>query len=231
MNTKWKEKIYLFIKGWGFSILVAILLATTFKSALADWNDVPTGSMTPTILAGDRLLVNKLAYDLKIPYTTVHLATWANPRRGDIVVFYSPANGTRLVKRVVGMPGDVIAMYRNRLTINGKVLDYTPLALDPNTTAEIDRPASHLFLNERLPGSAHVVMLSPERPSLNSFEPVTIPEGKYFMMGDNRDNSADSRYFGLVDRHLILGQATRVVISREGSFLHPRWDRFFQKLT
>ena len=231
MNDKWKQKIYLFLKGWGLSILVAVLLATSFKSALADWNDVPTGSMIPTILAGDRLLVNKLAYDLKIPYTTLHLAAWADPARGDIVVFYSPQSGTRLVKRVVGLPGDLIAMRNNRLMINGRWLDYTPFGLDENTAEEIDHPVPHLFFNENLPGSEHVVMLSPELPSLDSFGPVTIPEGKYFMMGDNRDNSADSRYFGLVDRRLILGRATRVVISREGSFLHPRWDRFFQELS
>ena len=231
MNDKWKKNLYLFCKGWGLSILVAVLLATSFKSALADWNDVPTGSMTPTILAGDRLLVNKLAYDLKIPYTTLHLAAWADPRRGDIVVFYSPENGIRLVKRVVGLPGDVIAMDQNRLSINGHVLNYAPTALDRSAEDEINQTARHLFFMENLPGREHVVMLSPQRPSLNSFGPVTIPQGKYFMMGDNRDNSADSRYFGLVDRHLILGRATMVVISRDGSFLHPRWDRFFSELS
>ena len=103
------------------------MIATSFKSAIADWNIVPTGSMKPTILEGDRIFVNKLAYDLKIPYTTLHIATWGAPQRGDIVVFYSPVDGTRLVKRVVGIPGDSIAMRNNQLTINGEDIRYEPL--------------------------------------------------------------------------------------------------------
>ena len=106
-------------KGWGCSVLIALLLATSFKSAIADWNVVPTGSMQPSILEGDRIFVNKLAFDLKVPYTTWHIAEWGSPVRGDIVVFYSPVDGQRLVKRVVGLPGDTIAMRNNRLVING----------------------------------------------------------------------------------------------------------------
>ncbi|MFQ5454803.1 MAG: signal peptidase I, partial [Nitrospirota bacterium] len=88
----------------------------------------------------------------------------------------------------------------------------------------------HLFLSESIKGKKHQVMLTPSIISLNSFKPITIPDGKYFMMGDNRDNSKDSRFFGPVDRKLIVGQATNVVISRDESFLSPRWKRFFQKL-
>ena len=120
MKYNWKTNANKFLKGWVFSIFVALLIATSFKSAIADWNIVPTGSMIPTILEGDRIFVNKLAYDLKIPYTTVHIAKWGAPQRGDIVVFYSPADGKRLVKRVVGLPGDSIAMQNNRLIIKDK---------------------------------------------------------------------------------------------------------------
>src|SRR6266571_4011946 len=88
----------------GFAVFIVLMVI--FRSALADWNVVPTGSMKPTILEGDRVLVNKLAYDLKVPFTTWHIAQWDNPRRGDIVVFYSLKDGTRLVKRVIGLPGD-----------------------------------------------------------------------------------------------------------------------------
>lgn len=82
-------------------LLILALVLFSVRSSLADWNDVPSGSMKPTILEGDRVFVNKLAYDLKVPFTTWHLAEWANPKRGDIVVFFSPRDGTRLVKRVV----------------------------------------------------------------------------------------------------------------------------------
>ncbi len=89
---------------WVKPILVVIVVCSTFRSAVADWNDVPTGSMNPTILEGDRIVVNKLAYDLKIPFTTWHIAEWSDPKNGEIVVCYSPKDGTRLVKRVIGVP-------------------------------------------------------------------------------------------------------------------------------
>ncbi len=231
MLTGWKAKMQSWWRGWGYSIIVALFIATSFKSAIADWNDVPTGSMTPTILAGDRIFVNKLAYDLKIPYTTVHLAQWGNPERGDIVVFYSPQNGQRLVKRVVGLPGDTLAMDRNALTINGERLTYAWLESQALAYLDDKLVKNHLFASEDLSGRKHPVMLTPKQPSQNSFAPVCIPDGHYFMMGDNRDNSADSRFFGLVDRQAIVGQALRIVISWDGSVLHPRTERFFKKLT
>src|SRR5258706_12828154 len=100
----------------GFTLFV--ILMVIFRSAVADWNDVPTGSMKPTILEGDRILVNKLAYDLKIPFTTVHLTAWARPKRGDIIVFFSPIDRVRLVKRVFGLPGDEIELRDNQLLVN-----------------------------------------------------------------------------------------------------------------
>ena len=207
MKKNWSKEVKLVLKGWGYSILVALILATSFKSAVADWNIVPTGSMKPTILEGDRILVNKLAYDLKVPYTTWHIAQWGDPKEGEIVVFNSPAEHQRLVKRVVGVPGDEISML-NELGLSDQYL-----------------------LMENLNGAKHLVMISPHRYALRSFGPITVPEGKYFMMGDNRDNSADSRYFGFVERNRIVGQATAVVASFD---IHhhqwPRWGRFFSKL-
>src|SRR5262249_31616827 len=108
-------------------IVLMILLVTSFRSAIADWNDVPTGSMKPSILEGDRILVNKLAYGLKIPFTNLHLLHWSAPQRGEIVVFNSPIDGTKLVKRVVGLPGDVLQMLENHLYINGQPTEYTDL--------------------------------------------------------------------------------------------------------
>lgn len=229
MPKDWKTKLFYLWKGWGLSILIAVVVATSFKSAIADWNDVPTGSMKPTILEGDRIFVNKLAYDLKIPYTTIHLMKWSDPVRGDIVVFYSPENGKRLVKRVIGLPGDSIALYDNQLLINGKPLEYTSFSKINMDEIGIGK-SQYLFLTEDLPGHDHPVMLYKGRTSIDSFGPVVVPKGKYFMMGDNRDHSADSRFFGFVDRDRIVGRATAVVISRDQSFLHPRWDRFFKDL-
>src|SRR5438105_10517543 len=100
-------------------LLVLALVLFSLRSSLADWNDVPTGSMKPTILEGDRIFVNKLAYDLKIPFTTWHVAHWADPKRGEIVVFFSPKDGKRMVKRLIAQPGDTVDLRQNQLIING----------------------------------------------------------------------------------------------------------------
>jgi signal peptidase I len=232
MKKKWKDKLAIFWRGWGCSIVIGLLIALTFRSAIAEFNDVPTGSMKPTILEGDRLFVNKLAYDLKVPFSTWHIVRWGNPARGDIVVFFSPSDGKRLVKRVIGLPGDSIAMENNRLYINGQASEY-----EHCNAASIDelpdrQKKNHLFYNEDLAGKKHPVMFSKQFSSIHSFGPVTIPEGHYFMMGDNRDNSSDSRFFGFVDRQLIVGRAVGVFFSLKlNHYYLPRWDRFFQGLS
>ncbi len=198
------------------------LLIFASRSVIADWNHVPTGSMKPTIVEGDVIFVNKLAYDLKIPFTTVRLANWAEPRRGDIVVLFSPANGDRLVKRVIGLPGDHVAMYNERLVINGEAVEYSAGDYRAN-----DNAMSVVVLEERLDSVQHPIMLRPAQPAPRSFDPVRVPPGEYLVLGDNRDNSSDSRYFGFVPRELIVGRAIGVVLSLdpEDNYL-PRGERF-----
>src|SRR4026208_1315794 len=110
-------------------LLILALILFSIRSSLADWNVVPSGSMQPTILVGDRVLVNKLAYDLKVPFTTWHIAEWSNPQRGDNAGFFSSKDGTRMVKRVIGLPGDIIESRNNQLFINDQAVDYA--TLDP----------------------------------------------------------------------------------------------------
>lgn len=212
-------------------LLIVALIVFSIRSSFADWNDVPTGSMKPTILEGDRIFVNKLAYDFKVPFTTWHVAEWSNPKRGDVVVFYSPQDGTRLVKRVIGLPGDVIEMRNERLIVNGEPVEYGPLGGESSgQLPEIEREQS-LFATEQLPGHSHAVMEIPMVPARRNFGPMTVPNGRYFMMGDNRDNSFDSRYFGTVERKRILGKATIVVLSLDKSrYWLPRTKRFFKGL-
>jgi signal peptidase I len=212
-------------------LLIMALVMFAARSSFADWNTVPTGSMKPTILEGDRVFVNKLAYDLKVPFTTLHLAEWSAPRRGDIVVFYSPKDGSRLVKRTVGLPGDTVELRGDRLIINGTVVEYKSIAdeLVPDISAT-DRAISE-FATEQLPGRSHLVAAIPAVSALRNFGPVQVPEGCYFMMGDNRDNSYDSRYFGSVKRNRIVGRATAVVASLDAQHhWKPRWSRFFSAL-
>jgi signal peptidase I len=231
MKKKWKISIFYLLRSWGLSMLVAVLIATSFKSAIADWNVVPTGSMKPTIVEGDRIFVNKLAYDLKIPYTTRRISTWNDPARGDIVVFHSPMDGTRLVKRVVGLPGDYLEMLKNRLFINGRAIQYEPQNQTENTRCPGLTNPSQFIMQEDLLDRSHPIMISPLNRSVNSFGPIKVPKDHYFMMGDNRDNSADSRYFGFVERKKIVGRANAVVISLDhDNYYKPRWNRFFNKL-
>ena len=195
------------------------LILFSLRSSLADWNDVPTGSMRPTIVEGDRVLVDKLAYDLKVPFTTLHLAEWGNPERGDIAVFYSPHDGKRLVKRVIGLPGETLELKEKKVYING-----TPL----------DEPYVHfLFPVDAASGDLGEGTFDVRR----SYGPVTVPEGHYFMMGDNRDNSQDSRYWGFMPREYVKGKALFVYFSfgEGGSGLsgllgNVRWGRILHQI-
>jgi len=212
-------------------VLVLALIVFSIRSSLADWNDVPTGSMKPTIVEGDRIFVNKLAYDLKVPFTTRHLAEWSNPHRGDIVVFYSPHDGKRLVKRVIGLPGDTLELRNDVLVLNGAPLDYGALDAKRVQDVEPNDKLTHTFAQEMLPGRTHAVASYPGVPARRDFGPVVVPEGEYFMMGDNRDDSFDSRYYGAVERKRILGRATFIAMSLDRKdYYYPRWDRWFTAL-
>jgi signal peptidase I len=213
---------------------LAVLLIALFsvRSAIADWNVVPTGSMKPTIIEGDRIFVNKLAYDLKIPFTTIHLAKWSDPRRGEIVVFDSPKDGTRLVKRVVAVPGDTVQLSQNVLSINGQPAQYGKLDEDTIDQIVAQERAAHGYAVESVGDVKHAVMSTPSiEGALRSFGPVTVPQGQYFMLGDNRDNSADSRYIGFVPRDNIVGRSSRVILSLNyDNFYLPRAQRWFRAL-
>jgi signal peptidase I len=219
----WREEIR--------PLVIAVLVLCAVRSSLADWNEVPSGSMRPTIIEGDRVWVNKLAYDLKVPFTTWHIAEWSNPQRGDIVVFYSPHDGTRLIKRVIGLPGDTVEMRNNVLVINGQPVEYKSIEEELLSDLPVELRTGRVFAAEELPGHTHAVGGNPSLRAIRNFAPYQVPEGQYFMMGDNRDDSFDSRYWGTVDRSQIVGRATDVVLSfNRGHFWLPRWQRSFTPL-
>ncbi len=208
-------------------LFLAILLP--LKSAVADYNYVPSGSMVPTIQPGELVWINKLAYDLKVPFTTWRLATWEDPARGDIVVLFSPQDGIRLVKRVIGLPGDVIEMRNERLFLNGQPLDYTAVS-DVAVGKRVSTADEQVF-HEHLPERTHAITVQPNKPALRSFGPLTVQSGHYFVLGDSRDNSNDSRFFGAVSRRQIVGRASTVLGSVDlENYLAPRWARFFKGL-
>ncbi len=196
----------------GFLVFLACL--AVFRTAVADWNPIPTGSMRPTLLEGDVVFIDRLAYDVKLPLTNVVIARLADPKRGDIVTFNSPKDGMRLIKRIVAVPGDVVAMKNDVLLINGRPATYA----DPKPALEhigVGIPVEALRATERIDGSRRRVQFLPGIEAARNFGPVVVPPSRYFMLGDNRDNSADSRYIGLVPRHLIIGKAERILVSAD----------------
>jgi signal peptidase I len=213
------------------SLLVFFGLMMVFRSALADWMLVPTGSMNPTIVEGDRILVNKVAYGLRIPFTTVRLTKGDDPQRGDIVIFPSPKDGTTLVKRVIGLPGEIVEMRDERLFINGTPIEYAATAQDDADLPQATRATHHAFASENLGERPHPIMTLPARPAARTFGPVHVPDGEYLVLGDNRDNSADSRYIGYIQRNTIVGRAFGVAYSLDADrWYRPRFDRTFTTL-
>ncbi len=212
LKTFWKNNKLFFL---------FISLMLVFRSAVADWNEVPTGSMKPTIVEGDRIFVNKMAYDLRVPFTHISLIKIAEPQRSDIIIFDSAISDKKLVKRVIGIPGDVIAMKDNVLSINGHQLVYQQLKGGANISSQIENIAE----------KQHRIYIKKSGSSLSNFPPVTVPKNQYLVLGDNRDNSADSRVIGFVPRSEIVGKAKSVIVSLNyDNYYLPRSERFFQAL-
>jgi len=210
--------------------LVFLLCLGVFRTAIADWNPVPSGSMRPTILEGDVVLVNRLAYDVKLPLTDWSLAKTGEPQRGDIVTFYSPTDGTRLIKRLVALPGDVVEMKDEVLYINHQAAQY----FDLSTVDEAINPGLHVEAtraHEQISGSTRAVQFLSGVNARRNFGPLAVPADQYFMLGDNRDNSADSRYIGFVPRKLLIGRSRHVLVSAAiTENWMPRLSRFASTL-
>jgi signal peptidase I len=186
--------------------------------------------MHPTLLDGDVVLVNRIAYDLKVPLTGISIVRLGEPRRGDVVTFNSPSDGVRLIKRLVGVPGDRVELREDRLFINGVAADYQ----DPMQYQEPrDYAGSTLAVKtaESIDGSRREIQFLPEIDARRNFGPVVVPADSYFFLGDNRDDSGDSRYIGFVPRRLLIGRAHHVLVSAnfKGNWM-PRLERFGERI-
>jgi signal peptidase I len=208
------------------------MLMLTFRSAWADWVSVPTGSMNPTIIEGDRVLVDKHVFGLRLPWTLVRLTQGRDPQRGEIVVFDSPADGVSLIKRVAGVPGDVIALDERGLMINGARAQY--VAGDQSRVDALlaeTRAYGPVVLRESGVLPDHDILHLHFTGHSPGFGPVRVPDGMYFMLGDNRHNSHDSRFIGFVPRRNIVGLASRVAVSFDpGNYYLPRSGRWARPL-
>ena len=207
-----------------------ILLFGLFRTAVADWNPIPSASMRPGLLEGDVVFVNRLAFNLKVPLTDVVLARTGEPQRGDVVTFSSPVDGTRMIKRVLALPGDVVEMRDEKLIINGQPATYEAAGQAMEQLGEGNFALAQRF-DETIGKRTQQIQVLPSVLARRNFGPVTVPANRFMMLGDNRDNSVDSRYIGLVPRELLIGRAVRVLVSAdiEGNWM-PRGERFGKKL-
>jgi signal peptidase I len=210
--------------------LLFLLGLGLLRTAIADWNPIPSGSMRPTLLEGDVVLVDRTAYDVKLPLTDIALARLAEPVRGDVVTFTSPRDGVRLIKRIVAVPGDVVQMRDEALFINGAKAGYSQSSLGTEAM-ENGSVTSVVRATERLADREHAVQFLPQLPAMRSFGPIVVPQDQFFMLGDNRDDSADSRYIGFVPRQVLIGRAHRILASADikGSWA-PRPERFGRRI-
>lgn len=194
------------------SFFPIFLIVLVLRSFVAEPFRIPSGSMMPTLLVGDFILVNKFGYGIRLPVAEVKVIDVGKPDRGDVIVFRSPENpATPFIKRVVGLPGDQIAYYNKVLYVNGDAAEQVVLGeYAGDGSAESMSGAS--LRNEQLNGHVHKILVQPGSPDFTEGRMV-VPEGHYFVLGDNRDNSRDSRFWGTVPDELLIGRAFMIWMS------------------
>lgn len=257
----WKTA-YFWKDGTG-SIFLAVLIALTIRWAILEAYVIPSGSMLPSLLINDHIFVNKMVYGLRVPFSEEWLVKFSEPKRGDVIVFKYPEDmSTFFIKRVVGEPGDKVEVRNGTLFINDLAMEkkVPPQPSDMDWLRDVDfqrggRPydtrENYVHYIESLPGSVEHNVLQMRGESFNNnFGPITVPADHLFMMGDNRDNSKDSRFWGSLPKANILGRASFVWLSCEDTIrfsailpinvesldhilcnpLTIRWRRFFHSV-
>ncbi len=185
------------------SIIAAVILALLIRGFVIQAFKIPSGSMIPTLLVGDHIMVNKFVYGIKVPFTDIRVLPLRSPSRGDIIVFRYPMDKKKdFIKRVVGIDGDVVEIRDKIVFINGEPWKEDSYGVHSDSAI--------------LPGS-----VSPR----DNFGPVNVPEGSLFTLGDNRDQSRDSRFWGFVDRKEVKGSAFIIYWSWDRDNHWPRWRR------
>jgi signal peptidase I len=247
VNGRRRGGVMTFLWEWMRSVTLALALFFVVRAFFVEAFKIPTGSMEGTLLVGDFLRVNKLVYGAEVPFTKVKLPAIRTPRRGDIIVFQWPVDPTKnFVKRIVGMPGDTLEMHdgvlvRNRVPQRENYALHTAPGADSQPDPEFNWQLAYLLGASRpisqVPRSPVSVSTLEARPGYhatrNNWGPLVVPQGKYFVLGDNRDNSLDSRYWGFVADSLVRGQPLVVYYSYnpDGAvkldwLTRVRWKRF-----
>ena len=224
-NEEVKEKILKepILVEYARSLFPVILVVLLLRSFLVEPFRIPSGSMMPTLLVGDFILVNKFAYGIRLPVLDVKVIDVGEPGRGDVTVFRYPKNPSiDYIKRVIGLPGDRIAYYNKRLLVNGN-----PIVQEGNKPyvgegSGVSMSGAKLR-SEQLLGVAHDILIDESKGTLEG--EFIVPEGQYFVMGDNRDNSNDSRYWGFVPEENLVGKAFMVWMNWDSKASGIAWDR------
>ncbi|MBF0460748.1 MAG: signal peptidase I [Magnetococcales bacterium] len=216
------------------AIVVAVGIALVVRTFIVEPFKIPSGSMIPTLLVGDYLFVSKMTYGHRIPFTRERLFMGSGPRRGDVVVFEYPQDPRKdYIKRVIGLPGDHLSYRNKRLYLNGEPVHYET-AGQFFYKNEQGQAVESLRLDETLPASPggqnvlHPVLVRPF--SYSDVTDTTVPPGHYFVMGDNRDNSNDSRVWGFVPAYRLVGQALAIFWSWDHQESGLRWERLGQTI-
>jgi len=200
LSKKSKIKATLSAVRWVGSFFPVLLCVFILRSFLFEPFQIPSGSMIPTLKVGDYILVNKFSYGLRFPVLGFKFLDLGSPKRGDVMVFFPPRDERYFIKRVIGLPGDTILIKNNIVYVNGTAATYTPNPLLPNNSG-------HTIENENLSGVVHLIQRKKLAGRLGKNYSIRVPEEHYFMVGDNRDNSSDSRVWGPVPEANIVGKA------------------------
>lgn len=212
------------------SFFPVLLLVLCLRSFLAEPFRIPSGSEKPDLLIGDFIIANKFAYGIRLPVLHKKLIAIGEPKRGDVVVFLWPRDTSiYYIKRVIGLPGDTVSYKNKKLTINGHLASQAFLgkSTDHDRQGEVRWPV--LLNEENLLGVKHPIYSRPDQP-VDDFS-VKVPPGNYFMMGDNRDNSFDSRYWGFVPEKDLVGKAMWIFFSWDGEQHRVRWHRIGSRIS
>jgi len=210
------------IVQWSIELFPVLLLVFVFRGFIFEPFRVPSNSMMPTLLTGDFILVNKFDYGLRLPIINTKIFEYSEPKRGDVIVFRYPNygrqagySGTDFIKRVIALPGDVVSYNKDRLTINSKVIDQSKIGGYRGVDSGKGM-TGYRHIKELIDLASHDILLHPMGYS-PEFSKTTVPEGHYFVMGDNRAHSSDSRVWGYVPEEYILGKAI-------GIWMHWDWN-------
>ena len=205
------------------SLFPVILIVLLLRSFLVEPFRIPSGSMMPTLLVGDFILVNKFAYGVRLPVINTKVLDSGTPKRGDVAVFRYPNDpSTDYIKRVIGLPGDRISYYNKQLYINGNPMDVEEMDVYQGVGSGIGMSGAVLNV-ENLEGVKHNILIDRHRPTINN--EFIVPESHFFVMGDNRDNSNDSRYWGTVPEANLVGKAFLIWMNWDSANGGVSWDR------